>query len=189
MNIDNLVKTISQLPGIGPRLARKITFFLMLNPDLSQKLVDDVHECQKKVLLCAKCNNLDTTNPCSICSAERGNTICIVRNHIDMNAIELTQCYKGFYLIIGNSTSPSSNNMESILEQLTSRIQGINCSEIIMSLNPSVENRIMSEYIGIRIKDFNIKVTSIVTGIPMGGNLEYMDPDTISSSISGRSKI
>lgn len=190
----SLIQSIAQLPGIGPRSARKIAYFLVLNPKISEQLRRDIKDIQSNIVLCSKCNNIDSSSPCSICSSTRENILCIVRNHLDMSAIESTKAYHGMYFIIGDHTSPSSNNSSDVVEHLCNRIRE-GCGEIVMALTPSIENRIMSEYLSIKIRDaFSGRddmpvITTIALGIPMGGSFEYLDHDTIISSISSRSKM
>lgn len=186
-SIDKLIQVISQLPGIGPRSAKKISMYIASQPKISQNLISSISEVRNMIVQCVKCNNLDNKEICSTCSDEkRDKTLCLLRNHIDLNAVESTRAYHGYYLLIGDNISPSSDAMTPLIEKIKSRVKDISCKEIIIALSPSIENRIVAQYLLIKLKDIQVRITTIGLGMPMGGSFEYMDSETIVSALESR---
>jgi recombination protein RecR len=187
--IDRLAASITRLPGMGPRSAKKAAFFLLNNRAKLVELIDSLRFASEKVKLC-DCGNLDEIVPCSLCQENSDKKLlCVVRDHMDLYSIKASKAYEGGYYILGNDFSPSSPNSLEIIEKLRSRIIKLKIEEVILALSPSVEGRIMLHYISSAIKDLNIIITHLALGIPIGADFDYIDHETMSAAIVSRKKM
>ncbi len=190
-SIENLIKLISKLPGLGPRSARRIVLQLIKNPQnimlpLSQALEEVANEIKK----CTLCGNVDVVSPCSICCSEKRDkeTICVVEDVTDLWAIERGNFYSGQYHVLGGTLSaldgrtPDKLNMES----LKARVANGNISEVIIATGATLEGQTTGYYISDMIKPFNVKSSRLAHGIPVGGELDYMDEGTLTLAMKMR---
>lgn len=206
-SIQKLIDLFSKFPTIGPRTAARFVFYIMkLNKEKTKKLTDSILELKEKVKLCSFCFNPYeiSHNPnnkenmlCPICSKKdrNGSLLCIVEKESDLESIERTNKYKGFYFILGGTiTSFKKINFEKLrIKELKERISnpekfGINANfkEIIIATNPTTEGETTALYLERELKEYNKKITRLGRGLPLGGELEYADPETLGSALEGR---
>lgn len=186
--IDRLSNSIMRLPGVGPRSARKAAFFLLNNRIKLTELIDSLKFAADKVQLC-ECGNLDETIPCSLCRENANKKLlCVVRDHMDLYSIKASKAYEGGYYILGADFSPSSPNSTEVIQKLKLRISKLQAEEVILALSPSIEGRIILHYISSAIKEFDITVSHLALGIPIGADFDYIDQETMSAAIISRKK-
>ncbi|HBQ21374.1 MAG: recombination protein RecR [Deltaproteobacteria bacterium GWA2_38_16] len=186
-----LVNELSKLPGIGEKTATRLAFFILKSPSsYPQALAQAILEVKNKIKLCSLCFNLTEEDPCSLCddSQRDKNMLCVVEDPTDLLAIEKTKIFRGKYHILHGTLSP----LEGIgpehlkIKELVSRIQKEKIEEVILATNTSVEGETTALYLIKLLKPFSIKLTRIAQGIPMGGDLEYMDSMTIGNALEHR---
>ena len=190
----NLIDCFQKLPGIGPKSAQRIAFYLLKMPMQEvQKFSQAMITAKETIHYCDICFNMSATNPCEICSAtNRDNSIiCVVAETKDLVAIENTNEYKGKYHVLQGLISPIDGiGAEDIrIKELLRRIAGNDIKEVILALGPSVEGEATSMYLTKLIKPFNIKISRIAFGIPVGSDIEYADEITLARAIECRREI
>jgi len=193
-SIENLIDEFRKLPGIGPKSARRIVYFLLKQQNEEiKKFAASLIEMKEKVRFCSLCFNLSEENECPVCKDKSRSTdiICVVEKASDVSVIEGTGQYKGLYHVLGALLSPIENigPVEIKIPQLTERINKLEVKEIIIALNPTVEGDSTASYISSCLKKTNVKVTKLASGIPVGGDIEYSDQITIGRAIAGRREI
>ena len=186
-----LIEFFQKFPGIGPKSAQRMAFHLLKMPlpevqRFSQVLV----EAKENIHYCDICFNMSASNPCEICSDDRRDksVICVVAETKDLIAIEKTREYKGLYHVLQGTLSPLDGiGVEDIrIKELLTRVTDTNVNEVILALSPSVEGEATSMYITKLLKPFNIKISRIAFGLPIGSDLEYADEITLAKAIEGR---
>lgn len=193
--IEKLVKLVSKLPSLGTRSARRITLQLLKKRDtLLLPLIQSLTEVAENIKTCEICGNYDTQSPCSICaSAVRDNdVICVVRDVADLWAMERVSFFKGKYHILGGILSALDGvTAEDLnIESLVNRVKSGDVKEVILALPATIDGQITSHYLVSRLKEFeSVKVTSLAQGIPMGGELDYMDEGTIQLALNSRKSL
>lgn len=192
--IQRLIDSFASLPGIGPKGAQRIAFYLLQAPDVeSQRLVDAINEVKEKVRFCEVCGNVCESSPCTICSDPRRDhsTICVVEEPKDVMSIERTREYRGLYQVLGGAINPMANVGPSDLNiaQLLNRLHDGEVKEIIVALNPNIEGEATTTYLSRLLAPLDIKVTRLASGLPMGGDLEYADEITLSRALEGRREV
>lgn len=186
-----LIEFFQKFPGIGPKSAQRMAFHLLKMP-LSEveKFSNILTEAKKSIHYCDICFNMSASNPCEICSDDRRDrtTICVIAETKDLIAIEKTREYKGLYHVLQGTLSPLDGiGVEDIrIKELINRLSDENIKEIILALSPSVEGEATSLYLSKLLKPFNIKVSRIAFGLPIGSDLEYADEVTLAKAIEGR---
>jgi len=190
-SVDNLINEFRKLPGIGPKSARRIVFFLLKLPmkevvRFSNALV----EMKEKVKFCNICFNLSEDEVCSICRDEGRDKkkICIVEEASDVAVIEGTGEYRGLYHILGGLLSPIENigPDEIRIPKLIERVKSKKIEEVIIALDPTVEGESTAMYLKKILNSMGIKVTRLASGLPVGGDLEYADEVTIGRALRDR---
>lgn len=190
----NLVEFFQKFPGIGPKSAQRMAFHLLKMP-LSEieKFAGILIESKKTIHYCETCFNMSASNPCEICQSTRRDKsiICVVSETKDLIAIEKTHEYKGLYHVLQGVLSPIDGiGAEDIrIKELLRRVVDDQVEEIILALSPSVEGEATSLYLNKLIKPFNIKVSRIAFGLPIGSDLEYADEITLARAIEGRHEL
>lgn len=193
--VENLIKSMALLPGIGPKFAERLVFFMANQPGQSNRtLVKALDEFNKKIKKCADCGNISEQNLCPICLDPRRNkkTICVVESASDILAIERTGRYKGLYHVLGGLISPHRHLLPENLrfKQLADRFKNQNeIEEIIIATNPTTEGDATALYLAKNLEPFKLKITRLARGLPTGGELEYMDETTLTNALAGRKKI
>lgn len=191
--IENAVEEISRLPGIGKKTALRLVLHLLKEPESSTyALSEALNELRSKIKYCIECHNISDEEVCNICSSHRRDRsiICIVEDTRDVLAIENTSQYTGLYHILGGVISPiegigpSELNIEQLLKRITANKEEV--KEIIFALSPTMEGDTTAFYLTKKLKEFDIRISTIARGIPIGGELEYTDEITLGRSILSR---
>ena len=193
--IEKLINQISKLPGLGRRSAQRIALYLLKNKDLSLlPLVQCLHEANKKIVNCENCGNIDTITPCSLCSNTKRDvkTICVVEGVSDLWTFERIGFYRGMYHVLGGSLS-AINGIginEITINKLIKRIEKNNVQEVILALSTTMEGQTTSYVISDKLEKIsNLEVTKLAQGVPFGGEVHYLDENTLSSAFQSRKKI
>jgi recombination protein RecR len=189
-----LIEQFQKLPGIGQKSAQRMAFQILKMPESEvQKFSDALIEAKQQIKYCEICFNMSSQNPCEVCTDSKRDksSICVVSETRDLIAIEKTNEYKGYYHVLQGMISPLDGigPEELRLKELLSRLVDESVKEIILALNPSVEGEATSLYLSKIIKPFNLKVTRIAFGLPVGSDLEYVDELTLARAIEGRREI
>ena len=177
--LSDLIMAFSRLPGIGPKTAGRLAFYLLEHSEDAENLAEAIKTALANIKQCSACGNYTESDPCKICSDERRDksTICVVEQPRDVVSLEKTGEYKGLYHVLHGVLSP----LEGI------GLDGV--KEVIMAINPSVEGEATALYIAKLLKPSGIKVTRIAHGLPVGGDLEYADEVTIARALEGRRQL
>jgi len=188
--IEDLIKIISKLPGLGPKSARRIVLKLINNRDeLIKPLTNILAQVYKNVIRCNICGNLKSANSNCTCLSSKYDQICVVENIADMWVIESTGVYKGNYHILGG-TLPSFEGKNSgnglLIESLVNRVKKNSIKEVILATSASIEGETTSHYIADSLKDTKTKITRLAKGVPVGGEIEYLDDGTLYSAFKNR---
>lgn len=188
--IARLVEELSRLPGIGPKTASRLTFYLLRAPKEQVKALSQaIGELKEKIVTCEICYNVTEESPCDICRDEERDRslLCVVEEPLDVIAIERTG-YKGLYHVLGGVISPvegiGPENLK--IAQLLRRLESEPVKEVILATNPSLEGESTAIYIRRLLSSSPIKVTRIAHGLPVGGDLEYADQVTLTRALEGR---
>ena len=193
-DIEKLIKQIAKLPSLGTRSARRIVLqMLKKREQIMLPLIESLQEVSVNIKTCEVCGNFDTSSPCSICqSANRdGQIICVVQDVADLWAMERVSQYKGKYHVLGGILSalegvvPEDLNIDSLIN----RISQENITEVILALPATIDGQITSHYISSKLKEFNVKITTLAQGIPVGGELDYMDEGTLQLALNSRKSL
>ncbi|MCG8633566.1 MAG: recombination mediator RecR [Desulfobacterales bacterium] len=186
-----LIHSLSTLPGIGKKTAERLALHILHAPDHeAAALAGDIIELKSSVRLCTSCFALSDTDQCRICAdpARDSSVICVVENPTDMAAIEKANAFSGTYHILGGALSPIDGiGPDDIrLAELFNRTNSESVSEIILATKTNVEGEATASYILDRLRDSKIKLTRIASGVPMGGDLQYVDPLTMQKAMEKR---
>ena len=189
--VAKLIKELNKLPGIGPKTAQRLAFHILKYNDKEiQSLTEAIIEAKTSIKLCSRCCNLTDIDPCVICIADNRDKeiICVVEDPRDVVALQRTREYKGLYHVLHGVISPMDNvGPENLrIKELLQRLGDGNVKEIVMAINPTVEGEATAMYIARLIHPFGIKITRIAHGIPVGGDLEYIDEITLARAFEGR---
>ena len=189
--IDNLVEALRCMPGIGPKSAQRIAFHLLeRNRNGARFLAKSLQEAMDGVKNCSKCRDFTEDDICRICSSSKRDqsTLCIVESPADVSAIEQSATYSGVYFVLMGKLSPIDGvGPDQIgLNLLEQRLQEEEIKEIILATNPTVEGEATAHYISEMAKKYNVKTTRIAHGVPLGGELEFVDGGTLAHAFSGR---
>ena len=192
--IARLIEELNKLPGIGPKSAQRLTYYLLRAPaNEVGALADAIRNLKEKLTLCSSCLNITDSDPCAICrDEERDHTkICIVEEPIDIIPLERTKKYKGLYHVLHGVIAPTDGigPDELKIKELLSRLNDGMVTEIILATNPNLEGEATAMYIQRLIAPLGIRVTRLARGLPYGGDLEYADDVTISRALEGRQEM
>ncbi|MBR6663880.1 MAG: recombination protein RecR [Alphaproteobacteria bacterium] len=193
-DIEKLIKQIAKLPSLGTRSARRIVLQMLKKKEqIMLPLIESLQEVSANIKTCEVCGNFDTTSPCAICQSPNrdGQIICVVQDVADLWAMERVSQYKGKYHVLGGVLSalegvvPEDLNIDSLIN----RISQENIIEVILALSATIDGQITSHYISSKLKEFNIKITTLAQGIPVGGELDYMDEGTLQLALNSRKSL
>jgi recombination protein RecR len=189
--IENLITELMKLPGIGRKTAQRLAFFILAMPSEEAKGISKaINEVKEKARFCTKCFNITDTDLCSICSSNSrdGSKLCVVEEPSNILVIERSGSFKGLYHVLLGALSPIDNMTPEKLKikELVERIEKDGIKEIILATNPNTKGEMTAQYIRELLKPFDIKVTRIAYGLPMGGDIEFADEVTLSKAIEGR---
>ncbi len=186
--IERLIQLLSKLPGLGPRSARRAALALLKKRDtLLEPLAASLREAADAILTCAVCGNLDTQSPCAICSDSRRDPhiLCVVEDVADLWALERASVFRGRYHVLGGALSaldgvtPDRLNVGGLLERVKHNVE-----EVILAMNATVEGQTTAHYLMDLLGD--MKVTRLAHGVPVGGELDYLDEGTLSAAFKAR---
>lgn len=201
-SIQQVIESFEKLPGVGPKSAQRLTFYLLHVPQLElDKFGSALENLKKGTKLCSICLSIDEVDPCSICSDPQrdGSIICVVEQPLDVLALEKNGRYKGVYHVLHGRIDPLNNigPDEIYVQQLLERVkdEGSVIKEIILATNPTMEGEATAMYLAKQLKTNspaggpNLKITRIGRGLPVGADLEYADDITLQRAMEGRSEM
>src|SRR3972149_1487828 len=189
--VTRLIDEFNKLPGIGPKMAQRLTFHLLRAPqDRAQSLAQAILEIKEKIVFCSNCFNLADRDPCLICSSpdRDPSTICVVEEPLDVLALERTREFKGQYHVLHGAISP----VEGIgpdglrIKELVRRLREKPVSEVIRATNPTLEGEATAMYLARELRGLGARVTLLARGLPMGSDLEYAAEVTLTRALEGR---
>ncbi len=190
VEIEDLIKQFSKLPGLGPKSAKRIILKLINNKDnMIKPLAKSLANVYKKVVRCPNCGNLKIIDqPCLCETANSYDKICIVENLADMWVIESANIYKGHYHILGGTINSQNNseNKNLLIKSLVNRIKKNNLKEVIIATSATIEGQTTAHYLEDLIKNDVIKITKLAQGLPVGGEIEQLDDGTLFSAFKNR---
>jgi len=191
-----LIEELQRLPGIGPKGAQRLAFFILKTPrEQADRLADAVREVKERVTYCSICSNITDRDPCAFCSdsSRDPRVICVVEEPQNVTAIEKTREFKGLYHVLMGSISPLQGvgpddlKIKSLLARVGNGVSGV--GEVILATNPTVEGEATAIYLARLLKPLGVKVTRIATGVPVGSDLEYADEITVHRALEGRREV
>ena len=189
--IERLVQLLAKLPGLGPRSARRAALALLKRKEtLLQPLAAALEETARTIKACTTCGNLDSTNPCSVCADPRRDSslICVVEDVADLWALERAGVFRGRYHVLGGTLSaldgrgPDQLNLGSLVE----RVRQGEIREVVLGLNATVEGQTTAHYVTDLIAPLAVSVTRLAHGVPVGGELDYLDEGTLAAAFAAR---
>ena len=192
--VTKLIEAFSRLPGVGPKTASRLTFYLLRAPDdYALSLALALNKLKAQTRFCSRCFNITVADPCAICdsSARDAATLAVVEEPLDLMAIERTGVYQGRYHVLHGAISPVDGIGPDDLKirELLSRLQQEPAREIIIATNPGMEGDATAMYLQRELAAFPLKVTRLARGLPTGGDLEYVDSVTLMRALEGRSEL
>ena len=192
--IDHLVRLISKLPGLGLRSARRIVLHLLNNKEKEMLILsDEIKDVAERVKFCVICGNMDTSAECYICKDEKRDvsTICVVENVGDLWAIERSGVFSGKYHVLGGVLSALDNIGPDDLKigQLVQRAKSEKIKEVILANSATVDGQTTAHYIADQLSSLDIILSRLAQGLPMGGELDFLDDGTITQALRARSKL
>ena len=191
-SVQKIIDIFSKFPTVGPKTAARFAFYLIKMPKENfEELINSLKEIKTTTKLCPSCfNPFEPAGQelCPICQdkSRDQSLLCVVEKEADLNSIENTKKYRGLYFILGGVISLRKNNKEIRIEELKEKIKNANFQEIIIATNPTPEGESTALFLERKLKPFNIKLTRLGRGLPVGGELEYADPDTLESALEAR---
>ena len=190
-DLEDLIRLFSKLPGLGPRSARRAVLHLMRGKEkLMLPLAEAITRTAHSIKPCTECGNLDSVDPCHICSDTRrdASIVCVVEDVADLWAIERCHLHKGLYHVLGGTLSamddrgPSQLNIESLVRRAETGV----IKEMILATNATLEGQTTSHYLMSRLAPFNLNISRLAQGIPFGGELDYLDDGTLGTALRAR---
>ena len=186
-----LVEEFHKLPGIGPKTAQRLAYYLIRMPEeQARALGEAIISVKERVVLCSQCYNITESDPCAVCSdpGRDRSLICVVEEALEVLALERTHTYRGLYHVLHGVISPINGiGPEDLkIQPLLGRLKSGEIQEIILATNPNLEGEATSMYIHRLISPLVLKVTHLARGLPVGGDLEYADEVTLGQAVEGR---
>ena len=186
-----LIEEFARLPGIGPKTAQRLTFFILRSPaDQARRLAEAITRVKESIISCSICFNITEVSPCPICSNTQRDhdLICVVEEPLDVLALEKTGVFKGLYHVLHGALSPVEGigPKDLRIEELMRRVADGHVREVILATNPNYEGEYTASYIAPLLTQHKAKVTRLARGLPIGGDLEYADEETLSRALEGR---
>jgi recombination protein RecR len=189
--IERLIQLLARLPGLGPRSARRAALFLIKKRELVMApLAAALHTAIEKIEVCRTCGNIDTQNPCTVCTDERrdASVIVVVADVADLWALERAHAINARYHVLGGTLSPLDGigPQDLSIDALVTRAHDKAVTEVILALNATVDGQTTAHYITDLLQDANVKITRLAHGVPVGGELDYLDEGTLAAAIKQR---
>jgi len=194
-DIDILIQLLAKLPGLGPRSARRSTLQLLKKRDsVMVPLADALTAVAEKIQICEVCSNVDTHNPCHVCEDTRRDrsTVCVVEDVADLWALDRSETFKGLYHVLGGTLSALDGvgPEDLAVDSLMARVEENGVKEVILALNATVDGQTTSHYLAERLVAFEgLKVTALAHGVPVGGELDYLDDGTLAAALKARGDV
>ena len=192
-SVEKVIESFEKLPGIGPKTASRLTFYLLHTPQAQlDEFSDAVKNLKLTTVYCSRCFNIGEEDPCVVCSDTRRDEslVCVVEEPIDVVSLERTGKFEGIYHVLHGAINPLNNigPDEIRITELVNRLKGGKIKEVILATNPDMEGEATAMYIKIEIKNqnSNVKISRLAHGLPVGGDIEYADEVTLSRSLEGR---
>ncbi len=192
--VTRLIEAFAQLPGIGPKTASRLTFYLLRRPaEQAEALAAALRDLKQKIVFCTTCFNITEASPCAICRDEGRDRsiICVVEEPLDVLAIERTGEYRGLYHVLHGALSPVEGigPDELRINELLVRLKDRPVREVLLATNPNLEGEATAMYLARLIQPSGVRVTRLARGLPVGGDLEYADAVTLSRALEGRREV
>jgi recombination protein RecR len=192
--IDKLIQLLSKLPGLGPRSGRRAALALMKRRDaLLLPLVDALERVADTVKACSVCGNLDDADPCAICRDPRRDAaaVCVVADVADLWALERANAFKGRYHVLGGvlSALDGVGPEQLSIGPLLRRVEAGDVKEVILALGATVDGQTTAHYLADRLHDFEVAISRLAHGVPVGGELDYLDDGTLIQALKARQKV
>jgi recombination protein RecR len=192
--IDALAQALSRLPGLGPRSARRVVLHLMKKREsVLQPLLHALQTVDERLLECSTCGNIDTINPCGICADPRrdARAICVVEDVADLWALDRSRLFPGKFHVLGGKLSaldgvrPEDLNIDGLL----TRVSAGGIDEVVLAMNATLEGQTTAHYLAERLESYPIRLTQLAHGVPVGGELDYLDDGTLAQALRARRPI
>ena len=189
--IENLAAALARLPGLGPRSARRAVLWLVKHRETALKQVlDALSAVRDKLVECDTCGNVDTQNPCSVCADPRRDpkAICVVEDVADLWALDRARLFTGKYHVLGGRLSaldgvrPEDLSIDSLL----GRVEAGGVDEVVLAMNATLEGQTTAHYIAERLEGRPVRITQLAHGLPVGGELDYLDEGTLAQALRAR---
>lgn len=189
--IETLSSALARLPGLGPRSARRAVLWLVKRRDQAlPALLEALHAVQETLVECEVCGNVDTRNPCAICADPRRDpkSICVVEDVADLWALDRARLFTGTYHVLGGRLSaldgvrPEDLNIAAIL----ARVEAGGIDEVVLAMNATLEGQTTAHYLAERLEAFPVRITQLAHGLPVGGELDYLDEGTLAQALRAR---
>ncbi len=192
--IDRLIQLLAKLPGLGPRSARRAALFMLKHKEqVMLPLAQIVGETARRVNACSVCGNLDSQDPCAICRdpSRDGSLLCVIEDVADLWALERAAIYRGRYHVLGGvlSALDGIGPDELDLDGLAERVEAGEFREVILATNATVDGQATAHYIGDRLSATGVRLTRLARGVPLGGELDYLDDGTLAAALGARRPI
>ena len=191
-DIDDLVKIISKLPGLGPKSARRIVLKLINNrEELTKPLINTLAQIYKNIVRCNICGNLKSSNSICTCSSKKYDNICVVENIADMWVIQSSGIYKGHYHVLGGTLPSLESKKEDglLISTLIDRVKNNSIKEVILATSATIEGQTTAHYIQDSLKNTKVKISKLAQGLPVGGEIEFLDDGTLVSAFKNRGPV
>ncbi len=192
--VRRLIEALQRLPGIGPKTASRLAFYLLRAPATEvQELATAIAELRSRIVYCRRCQNLADSDPCAICSdpARDRQLVCVVEEPLDVVAIERTGVFRGLYHVLHGVINPVAGIGPEDLRigALLDRLAGEAIAEVLIATNPTMEGEATALYLARLLRPHGVRVTRLARGLPVGGDLEYADEITLSRALEGRREL
>ncbi len=192
--IEELTQALARLPGLGPRSARRAVLYLIKKRETAfNPLVAAMEQVRDKLETCENCGNVDTVNPCGICSDIRRDTraICVVEEVSDLWALDKSRLFLGRYHVLGGRLSALDGVRpeDLTISRLIERVDAGDVDEVVLAMNATLEGQTTAHYIAERLEKYPVRLTQLAHGLPMGGELDYLDEGTLAQALRARKPI
>lgn len=192
--IENLVQALSRLPGLGPRSARRAVLHLLKRPETTMKpILAAMEQVEANLVTCSICGNVDTRDPCQICSDPRRDdkALCVVEEVSDLWALDKSRLFPGKFHVLGGKLSALDGvRPEDIaIDKLLKRVKAGGIDEVVLAMNATLEGQATAHYIAERMEEYPVRISQLSHGIPVGGELDYLDEGTLAQALRSRRPI
>ncbi|MDZ4307812.1 recombination mediator RecR [Allopontixanthobacter sp.] len=193
--IETLASALARLPGLGPRSARRVVLWLVKRRETALlQLLGALEQVRDRLVECRTCGNVDTQDPCGICADPRRDrtSICVVEDVADLWALDRAKLFTGRYHVLGGKLSamdgvrPEDLNIGSLLERVAAKDDGAGIEEVVLAMNATLEGQTTAHYLAERLEEYPLRITQLAHGLPVGGELDYLDEGTLAQALRAR---